>query len=369
MILTTTICAVVSLAIFRPVQAQDFWEQANGPFGGRVRSLAINAGGDIFAGTEGSGVFRSTDNGDNWTQTGLGSIDIRSLAINSVDVIFAGTSLGVVFRSTDNGDSWTEINNGLTWPLVSSLAINSTDHIFAGTSGDGVFRSTDNGDNWVQIGLTNNFVQAFTINASGHIFAGTGGGVFRSTDNGNSWTQISTGISNINVQSLAINSADHIFAGGAENGVFRSTDDGDNWTDINNGLTNTIVSSLAINSTSQIFAGTFGGVYRSLEATISVREVAGDMLSSFRLSQNYPNPFNPETMIDYALPIRSNLKLIVYNLRGEEVALLINGTMPAGTHRISWDASGYASGVYLYRLQASSSDGGFVRTRKMLLLK
>ena len=89
----------------------------------------------------------------------------------------------------------------------------------------------------------------------------------------------------------------------------------------------------------------------------------------FTLFQNHPNPFNPETVIEYTLPIRSDVKLIVYNLRGEEVALLINGKVPAGNHRISWDASEFASGVYLYRLQASSSAGGFVQTRKMLLLK
>ncbi|MCH7495657.1 MAG: T9SS type A sorting domain-containing protein [Candidatus Marinimicrobia bacterium] len=98
---------------------------------------------------------------------------------------------------------------------------------------------------------------------------------------------------------------------------------------------------------------------------VGVDGETGAVPESFRLSQNYPNPFNPETMIEYALPLRSDVKLTIYNLRGEEVALLINGTVPAGTHRISWDASSFASGVYLYRLQA----GDFVQTRKMLLLK
>ncbi|MCH7495656.1 MAG: T9SS type A sorting domain-containing protein, partial [Candidatus Marinimicrobia bacterium] len=54
-----------------------------------------------------------------------------------------------------------------------------------------------------------------------------------------------------------------------------------------------------------------------------------------------------------------------YDRRGQEVALLINGTVPAGNHRVSWDASNVASGIYFYRLQA----GDFVQTRKMLLLK
>ncbi|MCH8272832.1 MAG: T9SS type A sorting domain-containing protein [Candidatus Marinimicrobia bacterium] len=87
--------------------------------------------------------------------------------------------------------------------------------------------------------------------------------------------------------------------------------------------------------------------------------------TEFALSQNYPNPFNPETVIEYALPKATEVSLKIYNLRGQEVALLINDTMPAGNHQVIWDASNMASGVYIYRLQAAN----FVQTRKMLLLK
>ena len=106
-------------------------------------------------------------------------------------------------------------------------------------------------------------------------------------------------------------------------------------------------------------------VYNGFTLPIGVESEIGGLPADFALSQNYPNPFNPETVIDYALTIRSDVKLTIYNLRGEEVALLINGTVPAGTHRVSWDASRFASGVYIYRLIA----GDFVQTRKMLLLK
>ena len=98
---------------------------------------------------------------------------------------------------------------------------------------------------------------------------------------------------------------------------------------------------------------------------VGVEGETGAVPNSFKLSQNYPNPFNPETVIGYALPIRSDVKLTIYNLRGEEVALLVDGTVSAGNHRVSWDASGFASGIYFYKIQA----GDFVQTRKMLLLK
>jgi len=87
--------------------------------------------------------------------------------------------------------------------------------------------------------------------------------------------------------------------------------------------------------------------------------------TEYSLSDNYPNPFNPETVIEYALPIRSDVSLIVYNLRGQEVANLINESISAGNHQVSWDASNVSSGIYFYRLQV----GDFVQTRKMVLLK
>ncbi|MCH8305944.1 MAG: DUF1573 domain-containing protein [Candidatus Marinimicrobia bacterium] len=85
----------------------------------------------------------------------------------------------------------------------------------------------------------------------------------------------------------------------------------------------------------------------------------------YSLSYNYPNPFNPVTTIEFSLPRSGKISLVIYNLRGEEVARLINGTKPAGNHRISWNATNVSSGIYFYRLQS----GDFVQTRKMVLLK
>ena len=83
------------------------------------------------------------------------------------------------------------------------------------------------------------------------------------------------------------------------------------------------------------------------------------------LVNNYPNPFNPVTTIEYALPVSSEISLIVYNLKGEQVADLISGVQIAGSHQIVWDASQMASGIYIYRLRA----GNYVETKKMVLLK
>lgn len=86
---------------------------------------------------------------------------------------------------------------------------------------------------------------------------------------------------------------------------------------------------------------------------------------SFKLMQNYPNPFNPATVIGITLPESRKVRLEVFSLTGQRVAVLADRSMGAGTHRFEFNGSGLTSGLYLYRLQA----GEFSYSRKMLLLK
>ncbi len=87
--------------------------------------------------------------------------------------------------------------------------------------------------------------------------------------------------------------------------------------------------------------------------------------ADFSLEQNYPNPFNPATTISYYLPVGGTVLLKVFALDGRTVATLVDENQSAGWHRVHFAATGVASGVYFYRLQL----GGFVQTRKMLLLR
>jgi 5'-nucleotidase / UDP-sugar diphosphatase len=85
----------------------------------------------------------------------------------------------------------------------------------------------------------------------------------------------------------------------------------------------------------------------------------------YELCQNYPNPFNPTTNFEFQIVERGLVSLKVYDILGNEVATIINRELPAGNYKYQWNASGLASGVYIYRLQA----GSFIDTKKLILMK
>ncbi|MCC6548823.1 MAG: T9SS type A sorting domain-containing protein [Ignavibacteriaceae bacterium] len=99
-----------------------------------------------------------------------------------------------------------------------------------------------------------------------------------------------------------------------------------------------------------------------------VTSVKGNTLQpdKFELLQNYPNPFNPSTVIRFSLPEASAVTLRVYNVIGQEIAVLVNNELrAAGSHEVSFNANAFANGVYIYKLESA----GLSMTKKMTLLK
>jgi hypothetical protein len=105
--------------------------------------------------------------------------------------------------------------------------------------------------------------------------------------------------------------------------------------------------------------------YDSLSLVVGITGSPLNVPFVYSLNQNYPNPFNPVTVISYQLPVSSEVELSIYNLLGQKVATLVSGKQTLGTYNVNWDAGGFASGVYLYRLQA----GDYVQTKKLILLR
>lgn len=113
--------------------------------------------------------------------------------------------------------------------------------------------------------------------------------------------------------------------------------------------------------------GSGTGTYASrlCQSTVGIGNNNNQIPNVYSLSQNFPNPFNPVTEIKFSIPEQSFVKLVVYDINGNEVATLVNTQKSPGNYNVSFDASNFASGIYFYKLTA----GNFENTKKMALVK
>ncbi|MCX6159697.1 MAG: T9SS type A sorting domain-containing protein [Ignavibacteriae bacterium] len=392
------------------------WVQISNGMGNNkdVRALAVS-GTNIFAGTNASGVFLSTNYGTDWiaVNNGLTNLNVNAIAISGTN-LFAGTD-GGVFLSTNNGNTWIAVNNGLTNLYVNGLTVSGI-NLFAATDG-GAFLSTNNGTNWTSInnGLTDPLVYFIAVTGT-KLFAGTHTKLFLSSNNGITWSRVINGLPNSNEFVAFAVFGTNYFTGTGNRGVFLSTNSGTIWDSVNNGLTyNSVVWSLAVSGTN-LFAGTLVGVFlstnngtswinknqgfntipnvaallisnnyifagtqgqsvfrRSQTEAIGIKNIGTEIPAKYSLSQNYPNPFNPTTKIRFdvinGFPVGTSgndkVVLKVYDIQGREVQTLVNESLKPGTYEVSFDGSRLNSGVYFYKLITN----GYSETRKMLMIK
>jgi len=106
-------------------------------------------------------------------------------------------------------------------------------------------------------------------------------------------------------------------------------------------------------------------IYLPITNPVSIDNNYELQITNYELFQNYPNPFNPITTIKYAIPFDQHVELSVFNLMGEKITVLVNENNTRGLHKVTFDASKFASGQYLFRLKADN----FTKFKKMLLVK
>ncbi len=230
-----------------------------------------SVGTNLFAGTNGEGVFLSTNYGQSWTgvNNGLVTFDLTGVNVSALGVnsttLFAGTYSEGIFRSTDSGANWVHADSGLRANTINAFGVIGQ-YLFVATNSNGIFRSDDNGNFWTPVnqGLSSTAdVQTLLID-SNRIFAGTSGGVFVSTDSGESWNPDNVGIIASEVTSI-ITTGSNLYATTNGTGIFVSSDDGTSWTALNNGLTNLSLShpqSIAMRD-SNFFGATDAGLFKS----------------------------------------------------------------------------------------------------------
>ena len=103
--------------------------------------------------------------------------------------------------------------------------------------------------------------------------------------------------------------------------------------------------------------------------TDNYEDIESQVPSEFYLEQNYPNPFNPSTSIKYQLPVSANVEIKVFDVLGKAVETLVSDFQNAGSYEIIFNADGFSSGVYFYRITASGENQSFHQIKKMLLIK
>ena len=302
------------------------WEKIGSPeIKVPISTFAIaNKGDTLFVGTYESTIYRSTDNGLNWTKSDSGisflyqtynflitgntvfsmgeegiirstnmgeSWELKDDGLYSVQYpnvyemvkldnsLFVATDFGV-YRSSNNGDYWYPSNGDSAYWPINSVAI-SDSLLFAGSAEHGVFRSTNKGITWdtVNIGLPynspNHYIRINKLYVDGkNIYAGTNQwGIYFSSDNGHTWLPDTAGLENIsNGYFFSIYSisriGNYMYAGTQDGGIFRQLDPGDSWTQVNAGLPQHPYVRSIISNGDKIFAATFNGLYYSSKDNI-----------------------------------------------------------------------------------------------------
>jgi photosystem II stability/assembly factor-like uncharacterized protein len=354
--------------IFMSSNNGDSWLSKRGEIISEIVYSICSSGNYIFAGTA-QGVHRSTNNGNNWTLATINGSGIGiALCMDSLTVL-VGTQYGI-YASTNNGINWISKNNGLSSNFINYLYKAGPTLFACGSSY--FYLSTDHGNNWyiAYYGIQNSLPVTGMCYINGRYFAATAnGGVFISTNNGTNWTLANNGIGNNIVLCMVLVDSNIIV--GTRNGIFLTKNYGINWIQKNQGLIDMNIQSL-IYSNNYIYAGTYTQSIwkRSYSDIVGIEKISNIVPSEYILYQNYPNPFNPNTNIKYQIKAesssqKSEVRMIVYDVLGKEIATLVNEKQSPGTYEVSFDGSNFSSGIYFYKLETND----FSDTKRMILLK
>jgi photosystem II stability/assembly factor-like uncharacterized protein len=346
----------------------------NGPFIYGVFFIDANKG---WAGEDNGSILSTTDGGENWSEISTSAPYILDFDFIDANNGWAFGGLGAILHTTDGGAHWTSQNTNQTNDFYAGKFFNADTGVAVGFLGRCI-KTTDGGASWSQKStlLSNSFNDlSFIDNTTG--WAAGYNVIAHTTNGGDSWVTQKILADSLYLNGIHFADTQNGWASGnSQSGagiILHTTDGGTNWTQSNFYFSNfhNLKAFSFIDAKTGWVVGDAGVILHTTNGGVtSVNEITGNALpQQFVLKQNYPNPFNPSTTIEFSIPKQSFVTLKVYDLLGREVATLVNKELQAGSYKTQFDASsakgGLASGVYLYRLNA----GGFVQTKKLMLMK
>lgn len=296
------------------------------------------AGNNAFYGSSNSGIFKSTNLGTNWFPS----------------------NDGIIFNSVLNAKFMTSINNILYAFVIPGSLPNDTARLYY---------STNEGINWNSMGnngLTR-YVRSLAYNPFNNKFYAitTINGILVSSNGGFNWSAENSGLqSNLNITSIFFN-GDSIFVTTRTNGVYKCFNQTHQWVPDNENITNLKLNTISGSNNYLYTAGDMFGPFRRNLDFLNSANSQYQIIKTFKLEQNYPNPFNPATAFKLSLPVKSNIKLAIFDITGKEIAVIAEGNYKPGDYNFTWNAENYASGVYFYKLFSKE----FASTGKMILIK
>ena len=328
-------------------------------------------------------LYRTTNYGLNWQNVFQTDIDVIGNFISQdpqhPDTLFVGAA-DSVFRSTNFGLNWSKIS---TWDFDdwcdiavsynnSQVVYGSTNHYPARLS-----KSTNGGVNWFSTDMVfdtaycempcialSNLSPNMVLHAQ-YASVPNQIGLKRSYTQGNTWlfNQIA-GISWA-IDVAKDDPALYAYGNVSYDPIFLSTNSGGNFV----GTPSKYAEQLLYYDRANLFVNDHGTISK-MKITynmpvIGIQNIAGEVPKEYGLEQNYPNPFNPVTVINFEIPKSGFVKLAIYDLLGRELDVPVSQILNAGVYSADWNAAGYPSGVYFYRLESA----GISITKKMVLAK
>jgi photosystem II stability/assembly factor-like uncharacterized protein len=314
-------------------------------------------------------LLKTTNGGTNWVKTYSSTTNeiFTDIFFTNDNTGYAVGSYGRQMKTTNAGLNWVATTISSSGTMLSSIYFTDDNTGYAVGDNSSAVKTTNAGVTWIAMSVGSGFIThnnvTFTDANTGYI-ASTAG-IYKTINAGSNWNLLSAPVGGYSKVQFR-GSFGYAIGGGGK--IIKSINSGSTWL-VQPTVTSNSLYALYFNTDNFVYAGgILGTMIKTLPTEFiptSVHTLTNEVADGFSLSQNYPNPFNPSTSIKFSMTKAEFVTLKIYDIKGREVAELVNSNLQKGNYSINWNASQFSSGVYFYKLESSS----FTSTKKMMLVK